>query len=76
MPASPSWPNCVPIAAEDIEALLAFAKSEQVDLTVVGPEGPLSMGIVDLFEKEGLRIFGAARNAAGSRPANPSPRTS
>jgi phosphoribosylamine--glycine ligase len=56
--------NCVPIAAEDVQGLAAFAKSEQVDLTVVGPEGPLAMGIVDLFESEGLRIFGASRDAA------------
>ncbi|MGB8719241.1 MAG: phosphoribosylamine--glycine ligase, partial [Desulfobacterales bacterium] len=56
--------TCVPIAAEDVQGLLAFAKNEQVDLTVVGPEGPLSMGIVDLFENEGLRVFGASRDAA------------
>ena len=56
--------NCVPIAAEDVQGLAAFAKSERVDLTVVGPEGPLAMGIVDLFESEGLRIFGASRDAA------------
>ncbi len=56
--------TCVPIGAEDVQGLLAFAKNEQVDLTVVGPEGPLSMGIVDLFENEGLRVFGASRDAA------------
>ncbi|MBI5063246.1 MAG: phosphoribosylamine--glycine ligase [Desulfatitalea sp.] len=56
--------ECVPIAAEEIEQLLAFARRQKIDLTVVGPEGPLSMGIVDRFEKEGLRIFGASQKAA------------
>jgi phosphoribosylamine---glycine ligase len=56
--------ECVPINAEDIDQLLAFARQQKIGLTVVGPEGPLSMGIVDLFEKEGLRIFGARKNAA------------
>ncbi|MFZ1983334.1 MAG: phosphoribosylamine--glycine ligase [Desulfatitalea sp.] len=56
--------ECVPIGAEEIEQLLAFARRQKIDLTVVGPEGPLSMGIVDRFEKEGLRIFGASMKAA------------
>jgi phosphoribosylamine--glycine ligase len=56
--------ECVPIAAEEIEQLLAFARRQKIDLTVVGPEGPLSVGIVDRFEKEGLRIFGASQKAA------------
>ncbi|RJQ86142.1 MAG: phosphoribosylamine--glycine ligase [Desulfobacteraceae bacterium] len=56
--------ECVPIEAEDAAQLLAYARQEQIDLTVVGPEGPLSMGIVDLFEKEGLRIFGPVEKAA------------
>ncbi|KJS33463.1 MAG: phosphoribosylamine--glycine ligase [Desulfatitalea sp. BRH_c12] len=56
--------ECVPIGAEDVDQLLAYARQQKIDLTVVGPEGPLSMGIVDRFEKEGLRIFGASRNAA------------
>ncbi len=56
--------ECVPIPAGDIPKLLDFARRQKIDLTVVGPEGPLSEGIVDLFEKEGLRIFGAARRAA------------
>jgi len=37
---------------------VALAKSEQVDLTIVGPDDPLAAGIVDLFQKEGLRLFG------------------
>jgi len=54
----------VPIPAGDLPELLEFARREHIDLTVVGPEGPLSAGIVDLFEKEGFRIFGATRRAA------------
>jgi phosphoribosylamine---glycine ligase len=56
--------ECVPIDAEDVDQLSAFARRQKIDLTVVGPEGPLSKGIVDLFEKQGLRIFGASRKAA------------
>ncbi len=54
----------VQIKVDDLPALLAFAKKEKIDLTVVGPELPLSLGIVDLFEEYGLRVFGARRNAA------------
>ena len=54
----------VDIQAEDIEGLLCFAKANHIDLTVVGPEGPLVMGIVDLFQKEGLRIFGPNKRCA------------
>lgn len=56
--------NTVPIAVDEIEKLSAFAKEKQIDLTVVGPERPLSLGIVDRFEAEGLRIFGPRRAAA------------
>jgi phosphoribosylamine--glycine ligase len=56
--------ECVPVKAEDITGLLVFAKKQAVDLTVVGPEGPLSMGIVDEFTREGLRIFGPSGKAA------------
>jgi phosphoribosylamine--glycine ligase len=56
--------ECVPIAAGDLQGLRDFARRRKIDLTVVGPEGPLAGGIVDLFEKEGLRIFGASRRAA------------
>ncbi|MBW1902162.1 MAG: phosphoribosylamine--glycine ligase, partial [Deltaproteobacteria bacterium] len=56
--------TCVPIDAENIVELLNFAKQNQVDLTVVGPEGPLSRGIVDMFNKAGLKIFGATQKAA------------
>lgn len=56
--------ECVPIGAEDVDQLLAFARQQKIDLTVVGPEGPLSVGIVDRFEQAGLRIFGASQKAA------------
>ena len=56
--------ECVDIKADDIPALAEFAKSKQIDLTVVGPEAPLAAGIVDAFEKEGLKIFGPSQNAA------------
>ena len=56
--------ECAPIKAEDIAGLLAFAKSKSIDLTLVGPEGPLSMGIVDEFTNAGLRVFGPSRKAA------------
>jgi len=56
--------DCVSIGAAEIDKLLAFAQDEKIDLTVVGPEDPLSMGIVDQFEAAGLRIFGASQKAA------------
>ena len=55
--------NNVDISSDDIEGLAKFAKENNC-LTVVGPETPLSMGIVDEFEKKGLRIFGPTKNAA------------
>jgi phosphoribosylamine--glycine ligase len=54
----------VPIKANDLKGLLDFALKEKIDLTVVGPEVPLTRGIVDLFESKGLFIFGATRRAA------------
>ena len=54
----------VPIGAEDISALVHFAKEAQIDLTIVGPEAPLVLGIVDAFEAAGLRCFGPRRGAA------------
>ena len=54
----------VDIGADDINGLLRFAKSNKIDLTVVGPEAPLVKGIVDIFQKEGLRIFGASKRAS------------
>ena len=54
----------VDLAVDDLPGLLAFAKEKGVGLTVVGPELPLSLGLVDLFEEHGLRVFGARKNAA------------
>jgi phosphoribosylamine--glycine ligase len=56
--------ECAPIKADDVPGLLAFARANAIDLTIVGPEGPLSMGIVDEFTQAGLRIFGPSRKAA------------
>jgi phosphoribosylamine---glycine ligase len=56
--------RCVPIAANDVQALLDFAGAEAPDLTVVGPEAPLEAGIVDAFRAAGLAIFGPTRAAA------------
>lgn len=52
------------LGAENLEGLLAFAKENKIDLTVVGPDNPLSLGIVDLFQKNGLRIWGPNQKAA------------
>ncbi|PIR26228.1 MAG: phosphoribosylamine--glycine ligase [Deltaproteobacteria bacterium CG_4_10_14_0_2_um_filter_43_8] len=56
--------KCVNIPVDDMEALLQFALNEKMDITVVGPEQPLTNGIVDLFQKNGLKIFGPSRAAA------------
>jgi phosphoribosylamine---glycine ligase len=53
----------IAIAATDILELLAFAKQEQIDLTIVGPEVPLTMGIVDSFQQAGLKCFGPTAKA-------------
>lgn len=54
----------VPIAPDDINQLAEFAAKENIDLTVVGPELPLTLGIADLFRERGLRLFGPEREAA------------
>src|SRR5947209_12730192 len=54
----------VPIEQSDFSGLIRFAKKEQIGLTVIGPEEPLARGIVDAFQKEGLRVFGPTREAA------------
>ncbi len=56
--------ECIDIGDSDIENLLKFAKENQIDLTIVGPEIPLVAGIVDAFEKEGLKIFGPNKECA------------
>ena len=56
--------QCIDIQDSDIENLLKFAKENKIDLTIVGPEIPLVSGIVDAFEKEGLKIFGPNKECA------------
>ena len=56
--------TCVDIKATDISGLVQFAKEKQIDLTVVGPDDPLMMGIVDAFEDAGLKVFGPNKAAA------------
>jgi phosphoribosylamine--glycine ligase len=54
----------IEISSDDNQALLAFALKEQIDLTIVGPEAPLVAGVVDLFEENGLMVFGPSQKAA------------
>ncbi|MBU2880351.1 phosphoribosylamine--glycine ligase [Psychrosphaera sp. B3R10] len=54
----------VAIGAEDVPALLQFAKDKSIDLTIVGPEAPLVIGVVDEFQAAGLKIFGPSKGAA------------
>ncbi len=56
--------TCVPIAPDDVEGLVRFAERERIDLTVVGPELPLTLGLVDRFAARGLRAFGPTAAAA------------
>jgi len=56
--------ECVDIKADDLDGLLDFARDSKIDLTVVGPEVPLSLGIADNFERNGLRIFGPGLKGA------------
>ena len=56
--------SIVPVRADDIENLVRFARTEQIDLTIVGPEQPLVLGIADRFEQEGLAIMGPSAAAA------------
>jgi phosphoribosylamine--glycine ligase len=56
--------ECIDVNQDDFRALLDFVKYEWIDLTIVGPEAPLSKGVVDLFEKEGRRILGPTKAAA------------
>jgi phosphoribosylamine--glycine ligase len=56
--------ECVNISADDLPKLLAFAQEKKINLTVVGPDNPLALGIVDLFQKNGLRIWGPNQKAA------------
>jgi phosphoribosylamine--glycine ligase len=56
--------KCVNISADDLPKLLAFAQEKKIELTVVGPDNPLALGIVDLFQKNNLRIWGPNQKAA------------
>ncbi|MEY4917332.1 MAG: hypothetical protein RL616_1245 [Verrucomicrobiota bacterium] len=56
--------ECVNISADDLPKLLAFAQEKRVDFTVVGPDNPLALGIVDLFQTHGLKIWGVNQKAA------------
>ncbi|HAP35016.1 MAG TPA: phosphoribosylamine--glycine ligase, partial [Bacteroidetes bacterium] len=56
--------ECIPIKADDIYGLVQFAQTNAIDLTIVGSEAPLVMGIVDLFNERGLKIFGPSKAAA------------
>ena len=54
----------IPVKSNDLDGLLRFASKEEIDLTIVGPEDPLTRGVVDLFESKGLSIFGPSQKAA------------
>src|SRR5882724_4290518 len=56
--------RCVPIPADDVAGLVDFAVEKKIDLTVVGPELPLTLGLVDELERRGLRAFGPRRDGA------------
>ena len=56
--------ECVDIGVMDFDRLTAFAKEENIDLTIIGPDDPLAAGAVDAFEAAGLRVFGPRKNAA------------
>jgi phosphoribosylamine--glycine ligase len=62
--ANRSMVECVDVAADNLPGLLALAKEKQIDLTVVGPDNPLALGVVDFFQKDGLRIWGPNQKAA------------
>jgi phosphoribosylamine---glycine ligase len=56
--------QCLDVAADNLPGLLAFANAQKPDLTVVGPDNPLALGVVDLFQENGLRIWGPNQKAA------------
>ena len=63
-PASRVSPSALPVRVDDIAAVADLAERERIDLTVVGPEGPLALGLVDLLEARGRPVFGPTRAAA------------
>ncbi len=62
-PGMSKFAQCVNISDSDVDRLVSFAKEEKIDLTIVGPEASLSLGVVDAFKKEGLKIFGPTKDA-------------
>lgn len=64
LPCNGEGVECVGIGAEDLPSLLAFAQERKPDLTVVGPDNPLALGVVDLFQRHGLRAWGPNQRAA------------
>ena len=56
--------ECVPIGAMEFDKLVAFAKENEIDFTIIGMDDPLVGGVVDAFEAEGLKVFGPRKNAA------------
>ena len=56
--------RCVPVDLKDVDAVVRLAEEERPDLTIVGPELPLSLGVVDAFREHGFRVFGPTREAA------------
>lgn len=56
--------ECIPVSSSDHSSLMDFAHSQAIDLTIVGPEGPLAAGVVDEFERGGLKIVGPSRAAS------------
>lgn len=56
--------ECVPIGAMEFDKLCSFAREQQIDLTIIGMDDPLVGGIVDIFQEQGLRVFGPRKNAA------------
>ena len=56
--------DCIPVQADDMDSLIALAKEKAIDLAVIGPEGPLAAGIVDEFERQGIRVFGPNKKCA------------
>ena len=62
-PGMAKFATLVNVSDSDVEGLVAFAKEEAIDLTIVGPEATLSLGVVDAFQKEGLKIFGPSKDA-------------
>lgn len=66
----------VAIGVTDIPALLSFAQNEKIDLTIVGPEAPLVIGVVDAFRAAGLKIFGPTEGPRNWKAPKRSPKIS